>query len=54
MFICIAPFANNLNCWPYNIALALLSGCISDTQKFLIQYSFDWYLFVTQLYFFAR
>ncbi|WP_213057538.1 hypothetical protein, partial [Escherichia coli] len=40
--------------WPYNIALALLSGCISDTQKFLIQYSFDWYLFVTQLYFFAR
>ncbi|MGS2975363.1 hypothetical protein AB2904_13660, partial [Escherichia coli] len=35
-------------------SLALLSGCISDTQKFLIQYSFDWYLFVTQLYFFAR
>ncbi len=27
---------------------------ISDTQKFLIQYSFDWYLFVTQLYFVAR
>ncbi|WP_215203155.1 hypothetical protein, partial [Escherichia coli] len=47
-------FANNLNCWPYNIALALLSGCISDTQKILIQYSFDWYLFVTQLYFVAR